>query len=195
MLRLPSFSLPHKPIYLAILLLIPLSSILAFYGYRYFTLAHPEQAVLPEIQAIFDSNSAVKDDPSPTPEPTPEPTLPPSPKPLPTGKQVYRYSHGDDVVGPKLQVVTIDPFDPKPGQTITITATIKHDSPVTSATAILVTDNQSNNQPMQLIDGSDTDGTWTTEYTLDDTYLYTYQLNFELASSTGDYQGGMTYRP
>ena len=128
-------------------------------------------------------------------EATPTPTPKGSPKPLPGGSQTYRYSHGKDVVGPKLQTVTIDPFDPQPGDTIKVTAEIKHDSPITKVTTYLVTDSKTVTQEMKKVSGEDTNGTWETEFKLQDTYLYTYQLNFELSSETDNYQGGMTFRP
>lgn len=126
----------------------------------------------------------------------------PSPSPisciskiLPGGKQVYRYTHGKDVVGPRLQVVTIDPFDPKLNQIINVTAEIKHDSPVTSATVSLVTDSKTEQSKMNLVSGNSTNGTWTAEIKLEDTYLCNYQLNFDLQSSTGNYKGSMVFRP
>lgn len=138
----------------------------------------------------FRSSDKTKHQASPSPSPTPCPT-----KILPEGKQVYKYSHGKNVVGPKLQMVTIDPFDPQLNQTINVTAEIKHDSPVTKATAILVTDHKTVPQEMKHISGEPTNGTWTTEIKLEDTYLCTYQVNFDLQSETGNYQGGMTFRP
>ena len=128
----------------------------------------------------------------PTPTPLPSPCIP---KILPGGKQVYRYSHGKDVIGPKLQIVTIDPFDPQSNQVINVTAEIKHDSPVTKATATLVTDNKSAPAVMELVSGEPANGTWAVQLQLEDSYRCTYQLNFDLQSKTGNYIGGMTFRP
>lgn len=130
----------------------------------------------------------------------PSPSLSPSPSPcvasrIPVGKQVYRYSHGKDVVGPKLQVVTLDPNDPQEDQRISITAEIKHDSPVTNATLYLVTDNKTVEEKMKLISGEPNNGIWATEIEINDTYLCTYELNFDLQSETGNYLGGMVFRP
>jgi len=192
-------STPKMPrrtlVLLAVLILLTITTL-----YLYFTkfstsplayeLTSKQSTLVAQVKSLFNPKSASTDaDSTPTPNPTG------SPKPLPTGKQVYRYSHGKDVVGPKLQVVTVDPFDPQSGDTILVTAEIKHDSPVTTATAILVTDNKTVTKEMKKVSGEDTNGTWEAKLKLDDTYLYTYQLNFELASDTDSYQGGMTYRP
>lgn len=116
-------------------------------------------------------------------------------KVLPGGKQIYTYSHGKNVLGPKLQIVTIDPLDPQKGQKITLTAEIKYDSPVTNATVFLVTDNKTVEEKMRLISGEPNNGTWATEIEVNDTYLCTYELNFDLQSQTDNYKGGMVFRP
>ncbi len=118
----------------------------------------------------------------------------PTPKPLPKGSQEYLISHGPLVVGPKLSKVIIDPIDPTPDQTITITADISYDSEITQVIAYLITDNQSQPLELELISGSKTDGTWQIEIKTKDTYLYTYRLNFELKSSVDNYTGGLTFR-
>jgi len=52
---------------------------------------------------------------------------------LPSGSQTYRFSHGKDVTGPKIQVVTFDPLDPALGSTQTITLEIESPTPLKSA--------------------------------------------------------------
>lgn len=116
------------------------------------------------------------------------------PRILPGGKQIYQNTRGKDVVGPKLFNITIDPFDPQKGQKINVTADIKNDSPVTKAIVILTTDNKTVEENMKLISGETTDGTWTTEIKLEDTYLCIYKLGFNLQSETGNYEGTMVYR-
>lgn len=116
-------------------------------------------------------------------------------KALSGGLQTYRFSHGKDVVGPKLQVVNIDPFDPQPNQIINITAEIKHDSPIKKAIVTLISDNKKSVKEMKLTGGDTTNGTWNAEIKIEDTYLCIYKLNFDLQSETGNYNNDMVFRP
>jgi len=171
--------LPGKKLFLEIIALFLLIGLFVFLLFKYF----PD---------YIPFNLFNKPDSSSIPASFPPPC---TFRPLPRGKQIYHYSHGKDVVGPKLQVVTIDPFDPQPDQTINITAEIKHDSRVTKATAILITDNQITPQEMTLTSSETTNGTWTASIKLEDTNLCTYQLKFDLQSETGNYNDGMVFRP
>jgi len=127
--------------------------------------------------------------PTVTPIPTPRYS-----KPLPAGKQIYKISHGSGVKGPKLQEVTIEPLTPAVGETQTVTATIKHESPVTEASLILESDTQTNTFPLKLISGTTTDGTWQGSWQMPEAYLYNYFLKFSLKSATGDYNDGLKLR-
>jgi hypothetical protein len=114
--------------------------------------------------------------------------------PLAQGEQTFRLSHGDKVTGPRLSEVVISELDPSSGQQQTFTATITNDTPVTLALLSLKTDNQTTDYPMQLIDGSDTNGTWSVTLTTSDTHEENYYAKFILESSSGDWSGGLTFR-
>lgn len=126
---------------------------------------------------------------SPTPTPTPRPI-----RAIPGGKQVYTVSNGSDVAGPKIQEVTIDPQTPKSSETQTVTITVKNDSPVTEATAIIQTDHNQYKNSLKLISGTATNGIWQGSWSITDTYNYTYAILFDLKSSTGEYNNGMRFR-
>lgn len=122
----------------------------------------------------------------------PAPT--PKPKNLPAGKQVYQFSHGDGVSGPKLGEVIIDPLDAAPNQMQTVTATIRNDTPVTAAVATVLTDHDQTEYPLTQTTGSLTDGTWEGSWSITDSYLWTYGIHFRLESPSGSWQGDLTFR-
>lgn len=128
----------------------------------------------------------------PTPVPLPAPT--PAPRPLPSGKQIYNLSHGENVVGPKISQVIVDPLDPSVGGTQIVTIKITHTSPVIEAKATLETDNMSKTYTFERIGGVDTDGTWQASWKMEDSYDQNYYLSFKLTSETDTYEGGLTFR-
>jgi hypothetical protein len=129
------------------------------------------------------------------PTAAPAPTSTPRPiKSLPGGKQIYNFSHGAGVIGPKLQQVVVDPLTPGVGETQAVTITIKHDSPVTEASVVLLTDIQTTVYPLTLIAGTTTDGTWQGSWKIPETYNYNYYLKFSLKSATGNYNDGLKLR-
>jgi hypothetical protein len=132
-----------------------------------------------------------------TKTPIETPAVAPTKKPvyvLPSGTQTYTFSHGKKVVGPKLGKVTLDPLTPENNTVQKLTVTITNDSPVTSAQVTLITDSDQKTYPLQRTNGTNQDGTWTTEWNMIDTYEQNYRLKFDLKSSTGDYSGSMTFR-
>ena len=127
----------------------------------------------------------------------PEPTLssPLKIKPLKPGEQSYILSHNQDVIGPNMTMVTLDPHDPTIGQTQTITATIKHSSPVTSATVKVISDNdQEAEEKLTLIEGDSMDGIWQATLETTDSRNYQYSIYFELLSSEGDWKDSIVLR-
>jgi len=118
--------------------------------------------------------------------PTPKPTI----KPLPTGKQIYDYSHGDYVVGPKPRQVIIDPIDPEIGDTQTLTLTVPHDKPIIRIKTTLITDNEST--AINLIKGLD--DTYVASWRMTDSYDYKYQITFEFSDNTETFSGAITFR-
>lgn len=116
-------------------------------------------------------------------------------KDIGTGKQIATFSHGSDVMGPKLQSVTLDPIDPEiGGGNQMIIATIKHDSDVTLARVTVFTDNTEISEVLELTEGTLRDGTWEVEVPYNDTYLETYYVKFFLESDSGNFEGGLKLR-
>lgn len=175
-------------ILLAVFILILLSGI----GYMFYTLKQkPGSSFLSAVKEKYQAATIVgnrQKDQSTEPSPSPSPMF------LAPGIQTFYGSHSDDIAGPKAVKIVIDPIDPQPDQETTITVDITNDSDVTKAIAILVTDNDSQSLNLKLISGTKTDGTWQVKTKINDTYLYSYRLNFDLQSSSGNYQGGLTFR-
>jgi len=121
---------------------------------------------------------------------TPKPTV----KPLPTGKQIYNYSHGNDVVGPKPTQVIIDPIDPKPGSTQSFSVKIGDATPVQKANIVLKTDNQETEYPLVLTEKGVDFGIWTANWEMNDSYDYTYQIDIIIYGITETFSGGLAFR-
>ena len=121
---------------------------------------------------------------------TPKPTI----KPLSTGKQIYDYSHGKDVVGPKPTQTIIDPIDPKPGGTQFLSVKIGDAIPVQKANIILKTDNQEVEYPLVLTKEGDGFDIWTANWEMNDSYEYTYQIDMVIYGITETFLGGLTFR-
>jgi len=140
--------------------------------------------------------------PSPTAPQAPTPSIPtpsiptPSKIPyiLPTGKQVYRFSHGDQVVGPKIQTLTFDPLDAPSGTKQTITLEIESVSPMTDNSIIVSTDNRAKTLNLKLISGDTTKGTYSVSWTVDDTHDTIYSVRYILKSTTDTYDNTMYLR-
>lgn len=118
----------------------------------------------------------------------------PTPKPLPSGKQIYHFSHGSEVVGPKPTTAIIDPIDPSLGDIQTFSVSIEHATPVSKATAILKTDNQEEEISLTLTAGDENKGTWTAEWQMNDSYNYTYQIDIIIHDTTELFSGGLAFR-
>lgn len=132
--------------------------------------------------------------PTPTPTVTLTPTATPTPYPLPQGKQSFQLNYSKTATGPRLKSVTVDSFDPKIGAPQTYTITASHSQPITSVSLILATDTKTATYSMERISGSDTDGTWETTITTDDTHFYQYYAKFLIKSTIESFEGGLTFR-
>jgi hypothetical protein len=97
---------------------------------------------------------------------------------LPAGTQTYRFSHGQDVIGPKPESITIDPLDPEPGRTQTVSIQVSADTPAKSATVEIITDSKTATQKLNFKDGQ-----WQGLWTIDDTYNYQYGFRLILAGA------------
>lgn len=125
--------------------------------------------------------------------PTPLPTPTPTPKPIPTGKQAFSVSSGKKT-GPQFQTGTIDPYDPARGSHQLWTVNVKSEKPVTKASLTLTTDTQARTLPLELKEGSPTDGLWTATWIAGDTYLYTYLATFTASDGTEENTVELTLR-
>jgi len=153
-----------------------------FLAFKYFTGTTVNfSAVTSKFRAATDS----KPKPSPSPRPI---------KDIGTGEQTFNFSHGSEVLGPKLGQVTLTPIDPKIGETQTITTTLKHDSPITLAKVNIQTDNNTTIKDLKLVAGTNTNGTWQATIKYKDSYDYNYYIKFNLQSTTGNYEGGLRLR-
>lgn len=162
-----------------------------WFGYMSYT---NKDFKVPIKQSNNSQKSAISGDTQSAPNPTMEAVPTTIPYKLPTGSQTYRFSNGESVVGPKIQTLIINPLDPAKSGSQTITLTIKHDSPVTSAVVTIITDNNESPLILKLTNGTDTDGTWTGNWTVNDTYNKRYGIKFSLKSSTGNYNNVMFIR-
>lgn len=106
------------------------------------------------------------------PTPTPTSTY------LKPGKESYIYSWGEGTTIPKMNYVDVDPHDPKKGQTQKINVKFTHTAPILQISLQLFSDNKSETHPMTMSEGTDTNGTWTGSWSIDDTVLYRYDLRF-----------------
>lgn len=118
----------------------------------------------------------------------------PSAKGLAKGFQSWQFSYGNGYKGPQIQTATVDTLTPPMGSTQTVTLTIKNDSPITNATATLVTDNTSQNYPLELTKGTATDGTWTGILKMNDTTGCIYHIDFVMVSPSGSSTNALTFR-
>lgn len=165
-------------------ILLIILAITGYLGYQYFSQTPLDlSAISNKFKAATDSNSKV------SPELSPKPI-----KPIGAGDQTFQFSHSPKVIGPKPQQVILSPIDPQENQSIKITVIIKNDSPVTKADLVIYTDNDTQTKELKLIDGDKTNGTWQAELKLNDTYQYIYKIYFDLQSTTGNYNSGLTLR-
>lgn len=80
-----------------------------------------------------------------------------------------------------MSEVIIDPLDPKPEetQTVTIKALDVNKSPIKEITVTLVTDNKSESHTLKRINGTDLNGTWQGSWKISDSYDYTYRATLK----------------
>lgn len=189
----------HLLVLLAILILVLSSSL-----YYYLRVTSPELLTgFPDIIGTLKSRlvSLYPSSPSPSPQnqvglAQRDNNLAPSKPPytLPSGPQTYRFSHGKDVTGPKVQVVTFDPLDPAVGSTQTITLEIDSPSPLKSATITLTSDNQEKTLDLERTSGDTLKGTYQTPWVVDDTFELTYAVHYLLLSENDKFDNTMYIR-
>lgn len=193
----------HLLVLLAILVLVLSSSL-----YYYLRVTSPElftnlrlptydlQATISSLRSTFRFSR-----PSPSPQNQagpPSPAVAPQSEgvayTLPSGPQTYRFSHGKDVKGPKVQVVTFDPLDPEVGSTQTITLEIDSPSPLKNAAITLTSDNQEKSLTLKKTGGDALQGTYQTSWVVDDTFELKYSVRYLLLSENDKFDNTMYIR-
>ena len=127
--------------------------------------------------------------PTPTLESILTPTPSPTPKPIPSGKKTFSVSSGKKI-GPLFRTGAIDPYDPPSGSPQTISVAVVSKKPVTTVKLTMQTDTKSKEIVMQLTNGTTMEGTWAGIWTVDDTYLYTY--NATMTATDGQETNSVT---
>ncbi len=102
----------------------------------------------------------------------------PTPRPLAHGKQIYNISGGTKGA-PQMTKFIIDPIDPKPEETQTITIKARDSKPITEIKVTIITDNKNTPHTLERIEGTELNGVWQGSWQIDDTYDYKYQAKLE----------------
>jgi hypothetical protein len=163
-------------------ILIALIIVLPLTAFTYYSLLKPGNISLSDPHFSRYDSPSLQNSSSQQVKAAPTPT----PKPLPTGKQVYRFSHGSEVIGPKPTTVTIDPIDPQIKSEQILLVEVSHISPINKVTAILKTDNDEKTMPLKIYQGSNLDGTWMVGWKTEDAYLHTYIIDIISEAKNGD---------
>jgi|GEM_PF-5824833 len=112
----------------------------------------------------------------------------PTPKPTPTrlkaGNDTYIINQWEGAKGPKISSLTLAPLDPQKGVRQTLSVHLTYPTPIDTASIDYTSDNTIRTLPLTLSEGSRTDGTWSTSWTVDDTILYTYKITI-IATASG----------
>lgn len=139
------------------------------------------------------TNNSQTTTPSSVPSKMVTPT--PSPKPIPHGTTDFFVSVGKEVKGPRMGKGTISPYDPEIGANQKLTIAVSDTVPVTKVVATLKTDKKTSEpHVLTLGTGTNLSGNWTGEWTMDDSYLYTYVLSVQATSASGTSTVDVTLR-
>lgn len=116
-----------------------------------------------------------------------EPTAIPTPTPTPTklfhGKDTYIVSRGSQAKGPNISEISLDPLDPAVGAKQILSVKVTHDTPIIEVIVKLRTDTKTTNLTLVRIEGSELGGTWTTTWTVPESYLYNYTATITAKSA------------
>ena len=121
--------------------------------------------------------------PEQTQKQLPEPS--PSPIWILPGKETYTISQNSKE-GPRVKNISIDPQDPTINNSSqTITAELNHSQPIDQVQLKLISDNEEKLATMNLIEGTNKNGIWTTNWEITDSILYNYILTLTATSQDG----------
>ncbi len=171
-----------------VLLYVGLNVWIFFYGTKIFNFNPNLKKAATTVSVVKEQGGAHFEIPTPTPTRVPRIITP-----LPTGIQTWTFSGRKTGTRPAIQTATVDPLTPNTDATQTVSITMISDASM-SATATVTTDTKKQTAPMKLTSGSATNGTWSVSWKLGDTYFYTYKIDFELTSATGNLISGLTFR-
>ena len=107
------------------------------------------------------------------------------PLPLPQGKQTFSVSLGTSQKGPRLTEGFIDPYDPKIGETQTISISANDTKPILSVTVTMKTDNGAKEYPMKLVEGSELSGRFEGSWRVTDSHDHIYRAVIAALSANG----------
>ncbi len=123
------------------------------------------QATKTNFLSLTQKKETEKPDVSPSPLPTP--------RPLPHGKHGFTVQGGNRNA-PQFGRGFLDPIDPQKNTQQGIIISASNSVPIDSVTAIIKTDNKETSIKLSVSEGTNTNGTWTGSWTVNDTYLYNY---------------------
>lgn len=153
----------------------------------------PSPVVTQEQSAPTTIKEPVSTTTTATTKPVNSPT--PSPKPIPHGSKNFYVSIGSEVKGPRMGKGTIDPYDPVVGGKQRLTIEVNDTVPVQKVVAIIKTDKKTSAPHMLTAGAGVTNkGNWSGEWTMDDSYLYTYILSIQATSASGTSSVDITLR-
>jgi len=116
--------------------------------------------------------------------PTPSPTPTPTPVPLAQGPQTYSISQKDAT--PVMYEVWFSTIDPKKGmQKVNLKVRDKAGN-VTEAVTIIKTDNKAEEHPLSLSSGTNKDGAWMGEWSVNDSYNFNFMITFQAKDDKGN---------
>lgn len=103
--------------------------------------------------------------------------------PLPPGAATYNVSGGTP---PFLNTVTLSELDPVVGTSENLSAVIDAATAITSATAVVKTDNGVRTFPLAKTSGADNNGTWGVTWVVADTHNKTYVISIRATDAGGE---------
>lgn len=166
--------------------------------YYYFLVSSPElftdfSKSVTNLKAKITTDKTDKNEATPSIEvavatPNPSPTYT-----LPLGPQTYEFTHGDNVKGPKPKSLTLSPLSPSKNANQQATIIASDNSPITNVTITIVSDTLVEIHDLDLSSGTNSDGTWTGSWALNDTIDNRYAARITLTSANGKYDSAMWF--
>lgn len=141
-----------------------------------------DQLPMPTGQSQISSYPLQIASPKPSPTHSPYPLIPDTGR---TG--TFKVSHGSGS-GPTITNLSIDPLDAKVGDTVKVTLTLTHPTPVKSIKSKITTDKTPINTAFTLVSRIENTELWQAEFKLDQPFLYNYVYHFDLSDGINNSQ-------